>query len=244
MRRRLDRRHDIRARGQVLELVEPIGIRHHACDHRDTGGIPQLYGHARQSDFAGVLDAIAIVIPPNAVAEARRLLLIPEIHGIRHLARCERHHRRTGRAHAIQVVGRNPSGRNSNRQRVGARGKVGERVIPIGIGRRGLPRRQRHRRARQSGLAGVLHTVGIRVHPDAVTQATARIPEVDVIPDLVHSQGYLSLARRPGSIEVVCRQVTSRSQHHHQIVSSGKTREGVGAVGICQRGRQQRRIHR
>ena len=184
-------RHRVCSRG-LGKGVMALAIGRHMVDDGDASLVFSRQGqrHARNPEFIGVLDAVAVQVEPDVISHGDRLIE-PEVNiQVGGTGRQRGRHGAGGAGLAVQSdIGPLPGGgigqtrqrgagqevRRIHRDRVGAR-RLGKIIIPVGVGggmradRAGgnINARQGQPDIRNTDLAGLLDAVAVRVRPDVM----------------------------------------------------------------------------
>ena len=174
------------------------------------GGVEQLDGGAVDAGLAGILDAVAVAVEPDAVADGT-VEPVAEVDVGAVLAGGEGEAGLVGRGDAVEVVGLGDSGgKPGDADGVAAGAEVVEGVVAVAGGRGGGDDagavEQLDRDAVDAGLAGVLGAVAVGVEPDPVADGSgAAIAEVDVGAVLTGGEGEGGHVGSGDAVEVVGR---------------------------------------
>ena len=229
---------------KILELEEPIRIRRGRTEDSVPDRIPKFDRNTLDAGLTRLLHPITIAVAPDTVTDRRRALLVAEVYRVDQPARTQRDLRRTHRRDPVPVKRCHPTRRHTHRDGVGARRKIQEAVIAIGIRRRRRPRRERHRGSYDPRLARVLDAVRVGIRPHPITHPPARVPKVHVAPDFLGSQDNLGLIGRACTVKIRGRLIPGRGQDHHEVVARGQPGESIETIGIRHRRTHERLVNR
>ena len=233
---------------EVGEQVVACGVRSGGADG-DVAAVVEGDDHALNAGLASVLDAVAIEVEPNEVAEGSQRVVVTCVHREVVVASGKRDGDGLARANvgiAILVVGSSIGGG----QQLGAHVEreahgvvaglqISEQVVTGSIGGGGAKRSasavvKGDGHALDAGFAGILHAIAIGIEPDEIAQSGQRrvVTCVHGVVVFALRQGdvdRLAGAERSIAIRCIRADLIHWAEHESIVVQAQRELHGIGA---------------